>query len=177
MRRCTQISYLRFHSSEPMHPLSHRRLILIQNKGSSDHWKWHRCRGSAAARRTPCYSPQTEQWHRQQGFCPLVDTVMQSCRTLEAGNQNIFTGKCKMKLPNKHSSAKKPPMVLVLLACTEILLYCPLLKISTDRCAVFLGQSGHRWQGVWCQGQSMKDTVVIAHCFVFFKHTVSTKLG
>lgn len=68
-------------------------------------------------------------------------------------------------------------MVLVLLAGTEILLYCPLLKISTDRCAVFLGQSGHRWQGVWCQGQSMKDTVVIAHCFIFFKHTVSTKLG
>lgn len=48
---------------------------------------------------------------------------------------------------------------------------------NTDRCAVFLGKRGHRWKGIWRQGQCMKDTLANAHCFIFFKHTVSTKLG
>lgn len=101
-------TYLRFHSSEPVHPLSHRWLISIKNQGSSDRWKWHQCRGSAAARRTPCYSPQTEQWHRQQGFCPLVDTVMRSCRTLEAGNQNMLQASAKWNYQTNTQGQKKP---------------------------------------------------------------------
>lgn len=60
---------------------------------------------------------------------------------------------------------------------TEILLHCPILKISTDRCIVLLGKSGHHWEGARCKGQGMKDTLVNAHCFIFFKHTVSRQLG
>lgn len=67
---------------------------------------------------------------------------------------------------------------LFLLADLEIL-HCSFWekKTSTDRCAVLLGKRGHRWKGIWRQGQCMKDTLANAHCFIFFKHTVSTELG
>lgn len=49
--------------------------------------------------------------------------------------------------------------------------------ILTDRCSVFLGQSGHCWQVTWAIGKSMKDTMMNTHCLVFPIHTMSTQLG
>lgn len=51
------------------------------------------------------------------------------------------------------------------------------LYFSTDRCSVFLGKSGHSWQGARSQGQSMTDAMVNTHGLIFLKHTMGTKLG
>lgn len=65
----------------------------IRNKGSvitdnSHRWRLRQCRGSAAARLTPCWSPLGERRRQGRGSPSLVDTPMLSWHSEEAGQPN-----------------------------------------------------------------------------------------